>query len=108
MKCYICEKGKLIKKKVDYKLYDKLIGKFNAEVCQRCGETFFDEETSRKITKAVKEKGLWGLESKTKIGKVGDSLDIRLNKKIVNFLGLKKGEQVTIVPESKNKLVVTI
>lgn len=108
MKCYICEKGNLIKKKVDYTIYNELVGRFDAEVCQRCGETFFDEETSRKITQATKEKGLWGLGTRTKVGKVGDSLDIRLNKKVVNFLGLKKGEEVTVTPESRNKIVITI
>lgn len=105
-KCEECE-GKILRKKVPYSIYGIKIGEFPAEVCQKCGEICFEEETSKKITKAVKAKGLWGLESKTKVGKVGDSLDIRLNKKIVNFIGLKKGKEVTIIPESKNKIIIT-
>ncbi len=45
-KCYVCGIGKLIKKKVDYKVFGISIGKFDAEVCDKCGETFFDEEIS--------------------------------------------------------------
>lgn len=106
-KCDECG-GKIIKKKVPYEIYGIKIGIFPAEVCQKCGEICFDEDVSRKMTKITKEKGLWGLGVRTKVGKVGDSLDIRLNKKLVNFIGLKKGEEVTITPESKNKIVINI
>ena len=104
--CYACEKGNLKHKKVPYKLYGEIIGYFNAEVCGSCDEVFFDEETSKKITAATKTKGLWGLGSRTKIGQAGSTLDIRLPKKIITFLKLKKGEEVKIYPESKNRLIV--
>lgn len=107
-KCYICEQGVLEKKKVDYKLYGVDIGKFNAEVCNKCGEIFFDENTSKKMTEIAKKKGLWGLQAKTKIGQAGTTLDIRLPKKIIEFLDLKKGKEVEIYPEGKNKLVISI
>lgn len=104
--CYICQKGELKKKKIEYLLLGKNLGKFEAEVCNRCGEMFFDEEVDKEITKAAKEKGLWGIMTKTKIGQAGSTLDIRLPKKIIEFLKLKKGEEVTIYPEGKNRLVV--
>jgi len=44
-KCYTCEKGNLIKKKVDYIFLGKNLGKFEAEVCPVCGEQFFNEKT---------------------------------------------------------------
>ena len=81
-KCYICEKGNLEKKKVDYKLYGINLGKFDAEVCNKCKETFFGEETSKKMTETAKKRGLWNLQAKTKIGQAGTTLDIRLPKKI--------------------------
>lgn len=108
MKCYICEKGELKRKTVPYKLYGELIGNFPAEVCGECGEVFFDEETSKQITEATKAKGLWGMGSRTKIGQAGTTLDIRLPKKIIEFLKLKKGEEVSIYPESKNRLVIEV
>ena len=60
------------------------------------------------MTRIAKEKGLWGLSAKTTVGKVGDSLDVRLNKKLVEFLGIKKGMQVTVNPVSKRKIEITI
>ncbi|MDP3766333.1 MAG: YgiT-type zinc finger protein [Nanoarchaeota archaeon] len=107
-KCYICESGNLTKKKVDYKLYGVNIGKFYAEVCDKCGEIFFDENTSKKMTEIAKKKGLWGLQTKTKVGQAGTTLDIRLPKRIIEFLNLKKGKEVEIYPEGKNKLIISI
>ncbi len=107
-KCYICEKGNLTKRRVDYNLYGITIGKFNAEVCDKCGEIFFDETTSKKMTEIAKKKGLWGLQTKTKIGQAGTTLDVRLPKRIIEFLNLKKGKEVEIYPEGKNKLVISI
>ena len=60
------------------------------------------------MTEIAKEKGLWGLQAKTKIGRAGTTLDIRLPKRIIKFLDLKKGKEVEIYPEGKNKLVVSI
>ena len=106
--CYICEKGHLLKKKVDYELYGVSIGKFNAEICDKCGDTFFSEEESKKMTEIAKRKGIWGLQSKTKIGQSGTTLDIRLPKRIIDFFNLKKGKEVEVYPEGKNKLVISI
>lgn len=107
IKCDECG-GKIVKKKVDYAIFGINLGKFPAEVCTKCGETCFAEETSRKMTKIAKERGLWNLETKTKIGKVGDTLDVRFNKKLIEFLNLKKGEEVTIYPENKKKVIIEI
>ena len=89
VKCDECG-GKIIKKKIDYSIFGVSLGKFPAEVCEKCGEICFDENTSRKMTKIAKEKGLWNLETKTKVGKVGDTLDVRFNKRLIEFLNLKK------------------
>lgn len=107
-KCYICGKGELIKKKIPYELYGVHIGKFDGEQCNKCNESFYSENVFDDMTKMVKELGLWGLETKTAITKVGNSLDIRLNKKLADFLNVKKGEAVTIVPENKRRIIVDI
>ena len=107
MKCDECG-GKIEKKKVDFSLYGESLGKFDAEVCTRCGEELFSEEVSQQMDQVAKEKGLWGLESHTKVGQAGDSLIIRINKKVAEFHGLKKGEEVTVAPESKRKLAVLL
>ncbi len=108
MKCANCGSNNVELKKVDFKVYGISLGKFEAEVCNKCGEEIFSEEVSDKIDKASKEKGLWALESRTKVAKSGDSLVIRVNKKLADFLGLKKGEEITLMPEGKKKLVVEV
>ena len=107
-RCYICERGKLENKKVDFSLYGISLGRFAAQVCSKCGEIFFSEEVSDEIDNEAKKRGLWGLEAVTKIGKVGNSFDVKINKKIAEFLSLKKGEEVRIYPEGKEKLVIEI
>ena len=106
-KCDECG-GKIIKKKIEYSLFGVSLGKFPAEVCEKCGEICFDENASRKMTEIAKEKGLWNLETKTRVGKVGDTLDIRFNKRLIEFLNLKKGEEVTIYPENKKKIIIEV
>ena len=107
-KCYTCEKGVLEKKKIDFKLYGELIGKFEADVCSACGEKFFDEETSEKIDASTKAKGLWGLEAETTIGQSGDSLMVRINKQLADFLKLRKGEKIKIRPEARNRIIIEV
>ncbi len=107
-KCPLCEKGNLEKRKVDYIFLGRNIGKFEAEVCSECKEQIFGEEISKQISTKIRELGLWGLGSRTKISKTGNSLTITVSKKIAEFLKLKKGEEVTIYPENEKKLVILI
>lgn len=76
------------------------------KLCSRCKKVF-DEEVSDEIDKIARKKNLYGLQSQTKIGVTGNCLDIRIGKKLAQFLELKKGEIVTTYPENKNKLIVT-
>jgi len=105
-KCEECG-GRIQNKKVGYTLYGVVLGTFPAQVCAKCGEVCYEEEVSREMTQIAKEKGLWGLEAKTKVGKVGDALDIRLNKRMIEFLGVKKGTEVSVHPVSRHKIEIT-
>lgn len=107
-KCYECGKGNLVKKIVEYKKYGVLIGKYPAEVCTKCNETFFDSKIVQEIEEKVKEKGLWGLRSKTKIGTSGNSMDIKLHKNLINFFELQKGQAIEIEPINKHKFEVNV
>ena len=62
----------------------------------------------KKIQARSKELGLFGLAKKTKVAKVGNSLAIRIPKEIVDFMKLKKEEEVKIVPKSQKELVIGI
>jgi YgiT-type zinc finger domain-containing protein len=108
MKCYECEKGELIRKNVEYKKYGIAIGTYPAEVCTKCGEIFFDSDAVGKIEEKVKKMGLFGLRNKTKVGTSGNALDIKLYKKLIDFLNLQKGQTVEIEPINKNKFEVNL
>ena len=105
--CWECQRP-LRERKVGYSLYGIKLGTFPARVCDHCHETYFSEDTSRKITRLAKQKGLWGLHATSTVGQAGNALDIRLPKRLAAFLKLRKGEEVTLYPESRHKLVISV
>ena len=106
--CDECQKGKMIKKQVDYLLLGISLGKFDAFVCSSCGETVFSGSTFVEIEKKAKAKGIWGISAKTRIGTSGNALDVKLPKSLVGFMNLKKGQEVIIEPTTRKKLEITI
>lgn len=108
MKCPVCEKGNLIKKKIDEEMFGIHLGKFPAEVCDVCGESFVDEEVMKKIEERAKELGIWGLSKKLKVVKSGNSLVVRIPAEIAKFLGISAGNDITLYPEGKKKLVFEV
>lgn len=108
MKCYECNKVELKKAFVEYKQYGVPLGKFEAEVCRKCGEIFYSSDSAGKIEKEAKKKGLFGLGAKTRIGTSGTALDVKLPKALVNFFKLEKGQEVIIEPIDLNRFQVTI
>lgn len=106
--CYECEQGKLVKKNVEYEQYGVGIGKYPAKVCSKCGEVFFGGETVEKIELELKKRNLWGLGMKTQIGTSGNSLDLKLAKRLTNFFHLQKGQSVFIEPKAMDRFEVQI
>jgi len=47
-----------------------------------------------------------GLEQKTRVATVGNSLAVRIPKRLANFLGLRRGVEVLIHPMGRDKLVI--
>ncbi len=107
MGCPVCE-GRLRRAKREYSYGDIVLGEFDAEVCDRCGEVFFTEKASDEIDRLAKEHGVWGLEARTKISYSGNSLIVRIPKEVVEFMGLERGDGVRIHPEGKRRLVVEL
>jgi len=107
IKCEECG-GRIVKKKVDYLFLGENLGKFEAEVCSKCGEKVFDEDVSKKISMIAKKKGLWDLASKAKVNQVGNSIAVTIASKIAKFTNLKKGEEVRVYPENRHRLIVEI
>ena len=105
-KCPMCGKGPLIRKKVDETMFGVSLGKFPNLVCDHCGESFTDENTTKAIIDRAKQKGIWGLGKKVKVVKSGNSLVIRIPKEIVDFMGLEKDQELFVHPEGKSKITV--
>lgn len=108
MKCTLCKTGKYENKKVPYVFLGENIGKFNALVCNNCNETLFESDASDKIEAEVKNRGLWGLRVRSRVSKVGNALDVRINKTLAEFLSLKKGQEIILEPIDRNKLQIII
>lgn len=104
MKCIFCN-GILKEGNVEHKEQGILLGKFPAKVCTKCGESFFEEKIVDRIQARSKQLGLFGLKAKVKIAKVGNSIAVRIPKKIVEFLKLKVGEETSIYPQD-HKLII--
>ncbi len=107
MECPICE-GSMERKKVPYKIGGAELGNFEADVCTSCGEVFFTEKSSNAIDKKAKDAGLWGLEKRGKISYSGNSLIVRIPKKVAEFMNLKSGIEISIKPEDKKRLVIEV
>tara|TARA_Y100000310_G_scaffold277777_1_gene295798 strand:- start:385 stop:720 length:336 start_codon:yes stop_codon:yes gene_type:complete len=103
--CPVCDDGELKKGKIKEYMFGVFLGEFPADICSKCGESFTDEETTRDIEVVAKKKGLWELGVKTKIAKTGNSLAIRIPKKLAKFLKFKEGGETYLYPD-KDKLVV--
>jgi len=107
VKCPICGKGTLMKAKIKESMFGIDLGEFFAEVCSCCGESFTDEETTKRIEEAAKKKGVWGLGVSGKIIRSGNSLAVRIPKKIADYLKLREGEKAFIHPENRKLVIET-
>jgi len=107
MKCFECN-GQYKKTEYDYSMYGTKLCKVKALVCNKCGDTVFNDTAQAKIEEAAKKKDLWGLESRSKIGRVGNSLDVKISKRLAEFLGVKKGDSVSVYPDSNKRFIVEI
>ncbi len=105
MKCPMCGKGVLKKGKIKEYIFGEYLGEYPAELCNKCGESFVDSKTMQKIEDKAKEKGVWGLGVKTNVTRTGNSLAVRIPKKIVNYMKIREGTAVYVHPE-KDRIII--
>lgn len=106
MECPVCA-GIMRKRMVKEEMFGVSLGSFPAWVCSKCKESFTDEETTRQIEAEAKRQGIWGMGQTTKITKSGNSLAVRIPKKMADYLGLRNGKEAYIHPEGK-KIVIDV
>jgi len=93
---------------VEEEMFGISLGKFEGEICNKCGESFLDEEAMKKIENKAKEMGIWGLAKHIKVGKTGNSLSVRIPSKIAKFLKIEAGRDVVLYPEGDDKIIVEV
>jgi YgiT-type zinc finger domain-containing protein len=107
-RCPVCGKGTLRRGNVHETMFGVELGDYRGEICDQCGEAFLSTESMRKVEARAKELGLWGLASKVKIARSGNSLVVRIPAKLARHLKLKNGQEVLIAPEKANRLVLEL
>ncbi len=105
VKCPECG-GELEEAEKDVDMLGRVIGQFKCEICKVCGSTFMDDETMKNVEEKTKELGIFGMEKTTSISMSGNSLIIRINKKLAEFLQLTENTTVRVYPIDKKRFVV--
>jgi len=106
VKCPVCRKANLRRQRRHAEQNGFDLGVYVAEVCSSCGEVFWEEKDVAKMEQKAKAIGIWGLEQKTKVAAVGNSLAVRIPKRLANFLGLRRGVEVLVHPMGRDKLII--
>lgn len=106
--CPVCEKGHLRRKRVHEEMFGVDLGEFDASVCDSCGETLVSSEAMDELEAQAKKLGIWGLATKVKVVKSGNSLVIRVPTALAKFLKIERGQEVLLTPERDNRLVVEL
>ena len=107
-RCPDCGKGTLRPERVREEMFGMELGTYAAEVCDRCSETFLTGESVDKIDTRAKELGLWGLASKVKVRRSGNSLVVRIPSPLARYLKLKSGQEVLVAPDRAHRLILEL
>jgi YgiT-type zinc finger domain-containing protein len=107
-KCPVCGKGELKRREVPQSMFGVELGTYEAEVCTRCGETFLTGASVDRLERRAKELGLWGLASKVKVARSGNSLVVRIPSRLARYLELKSGQEVMVSPEKAHRLILEL
>lgn len=107
-KCPICGSGTLKKGEIEEEMFGISLGRYDAEICDTCGESFVDEATMRMIEAKARELGIWGIAKKIKVVRSGDSLAIRIPLDIAKLFNLHEGKEIFLYPEGATELALEI
>ena len=79
-----------------------------ANVCIACGSEYLPQEVMEEVEAEVKRKGLFGLETRGRVAKSGNSLVIRIPKKIAESLKIKRDLPIVMYPSEPRKLIIEV
>ena len=107
-KCPVCGRGVLRQKRVKETMFGVDLGTYDAEVCNDCGEVFFTAQSVDAIEVRARELGLWGIASKVKVARSGNSLVVRIPSPLARYLKIRSGQEVLVAPDKKHTLVLDL
>jgi YgiT-type zinc finger domain-containing protein len=107
-RCPVCGKGNLHVGRVKEEMFGIELGSFDAEVCDSCGESFLSSKSMDALEARAKELGLWGLASKVKVARSGNSLVVRIPSPLARYLKMKSGQEVLVAPDKGSRLVLEL
>ncbi len=84
------------------------LGTDDADVWDSCGESFLSPESVDRVQERAKDLGLWGLASKGKIVKSGNSLVVRIPAPLARYLKMKSGQDVLGAPDRAHRLLLEL
>nr|MDO8116838.1 YgiT-type zinc finger protein [Candidatus Sigynarchaeota archaeon] len=105
IKCPECN-GDLEQSEHDVEIFGRIIGNFKCEICKVCGSTFLDDDVMQQVEEKTKEMKIFGLEKMSKVGSSGNSLIIRINKVLAEYLQLNENSNVRVYPIDKRRFIV--
>lgn len=107
-RCPVCGKGLLRTKRIREEMFGVDLGTYDAEVCDVCGESFLTSESMDRVEARAKELGLWGLASKVKVVRSGNSLVVRIPSPLARYLKIRSGQEVLVAPDKEKRLVLEL
>jgi ribosomal protein S27AE len=107
-RCPVCGKGVLRPARVQEERFGVNLGKYDGEVCNRCGESFLGSKSMKRLETWAKELGLWGLSTKVKVVRSGNSLVVRIPPPLAKHLRLRSGLELLIAPDKERRLVLEL
>ncbi len=107
-KCPVCGAGILRPKRVPQEMFGVDLGTYEAEVCDRCGEAFLTSESVDRLEARAKARGLWGLASKVKVTRSGNSWVVRIPAPLARYLKLRQGQDVLVAPDHERRVVLEL
>jgi hypothetical protein len=107
-RCPVCGKGVLRPGRVHEELFGVDLGSYEGEICDGCGESFLGSKAMDAIEAKAKELGLWGLGTKVKVARSGNSLVVRIPAPLAKYLGIRSGQEIMVAPEKRTRLVLEL
>ncbi len=72
------------------------------------GEAFLTSESVDRLAARAKARGLWGLASKVKVTRSGNSWVVRIPAPLARYLKLKQGQDVLVAPDHERQVVLEL